>query len=67
MARETAKTVRSEYVRGAAIAEMLDISLRTLYRKVSRGELPPPVHIGNGTSRWCLGEVEAYLARMRAR
>jgi excisionase family DNA binding protein len=67
MARENVMTTRIEYVRGRAIAEMLDVSLRTVYRKVAKGELPQPVHIGSGTTRWRLSDVQAHLDRIQPR
>lgn len=59
--------VSRQYLRGTAVAEMLDISVRTLYRKVSRGEFPAPVRIGVGTSRWRMSDVEACLNRPQGR
>ena len=54
-------------LRASSVAEMLDISTRTLYRKVSRGEFPGPLRIGQGTTRWRLRDVEAYLDQGRPR
>ena len=48
-------------LRATAVAKLLDISTRTLYRKVSKGEFPGPLRIGQGTSRWRLHDIEAYL------
>ncbi len=50
-------------VRRQKVAEMLDISTRTLSRKVARGEFPKPIRIGKGTTRWRLRDIEAYLGR----
>ena len=54
-------------VRGREVAEMLDISLRTLYRKVAKGEFPGPIRIGEGTTRWRLRDVQIWLDGRKAR
>jgi predicted DNA-binding transcriptional regulator AlpA len=61
------RNVNREYVRGQTIADMLDISVRTLYRRVAAGDLPGPVRIGRGTSRWRLGDVIAHIERRQSR
>ena len=43
------------------LAEMLSISVRTLWRLVSAGELVGPIKIG-GNTRWRLDEVRAWIA-----
>lgn len=57
----------TQCVRAQDLAEMLAISVRTLYRKVARGEFPAPVRIGKGTTRWRMRDVQAYLDGRRAR
>ena len=43
------------------LAEMLDISVRTLWRLRSAGKLPPALKVG-GCVRWRLAEVQAWIA-----
>ena len=43
------------------LAEMLDISVRTLWRLRSAGKLPPALKVG-GCVRWRLAEVRAWIA-----
>jgi predicted DNA-binding transcriptional regulator AlpA len=57
----------AEYLKSRTVARMLDISTRTLYRKVASGEFPRPVRIGRGTTRWRLRDIEAHLAKLKAR
>lgn len=45
-----------------SLAEVLDVSPRTLRRMVSRFELPPGVKLG-ARKVWTAGEVLAYLER----
>ena len=61
--RKVAEPRPAEFLKVRRLAEMLDISTRTLYRKVARGEFPKPVRIGKGTTRWRLRDIEAYLVR----
>jgi predicted DNA-binding transcriptional regulator AlpA len=54
-------------VKAPRVAELLDISVRTLYRKVASGDFPKPVRIGKGTTRWRMRDIESFLNRKRAR
>lgn len=38
----------------------------TLYRGIKTGKYPPPVKIGQATSRWVRGECETALRKMIA-
>ena len=42
------------------LAEMLQISTRTLWRLLSAGKLITPVHIG-GSTRWRLEQVRKWI------
>ncbi|WP_350339833.1 helix-turn-helix transcriptional regulator [Pararhizobium gei] len=44
------------------IAEMLQLTRRSVYLKVRRGELPEPLKNGR-TSRWRAEEIEALFSR----
>lgn len=41
-------------------AGMLNVSTRTLWRLLSKGELPEPIRIG-GSTRWRLDEVQRWI------
>lgn len=43
------------------LADRLDCSVRSLYRMLQRGHLPPPVRIGTRTVRWKLTDVLAFI------
>ena len=44
------------------VAEMLNVSERTLWRLLSAGKLPQPVRIGRNT-RWRAAEVREWVER----
>lgn len=44
------------------LAAMLDISIRTIWRRRSDGSLPPPVQIG-GSVRWRLADIRQWIAQ----
>ena len=44
------------------LAEMLQVSKRTLWRLLSAGQLPPPVRVG-GSVRWRFQEVQNWINR----
>lgn len=44
------------------LAELLDISIRTLWRLRAAGKLPAPVRLG-GSVRWRAQEVRAWIER----
>jgi excisionase family DNA binding protein len=43
------------------VAELLDISIRTLWRLRAAGKLPAPIHLG-GSVRWRTRDIEAWIA-----
>lgn len=42
------------------LAQLLDISIRTLWRLRAAGKLPAPVRLG-GSVRWRVDEVQAWI------
>lgn len=49
------------YLSRERLAEMLDISTRTIDRRVDEGKLPPPdLYVGR-QPRWKLATIEAWL------
>ena len=49
-------------ISAAELAEMMQISERTLWRLQSAGKLPRPVRIGRST-RWRLEEIREWIER----
>ena len=54
--------VAPKLINAEELAQMLDISERTLWRLLSGHKLPEPVRIGRNT-RWRLAEVTAWIER----
>ena len=48
-------------ISAAELAELLNVSTRTLWRLLSAGKLIKPIKIG-GSTRWRLEEVQAWIA-----
>lgn len=48
------------------VAVRLSICTRTVWRKVARGDLPPPVRLGRRLPRWRSGDLARYIARLGA-
>ncbi len=48
-------------ITAAQLADMLSVSLRTLWRMRSGGRLPNPVRLG-GAVRWRLEEIKQWIA-----
>lgn len=64
--QETQQALQSETARPLSIsvetlAEMLDISPRSVWRRLSCGEMIEPVRIGTSV-RWRLSDAEAWVA-----
>lgn len=55
------ETVRQLLISVEALAEILGISPRSVWRRLSCGEMIEPVRIGNSV-RWRLREVEEWVA-----
>ena len=47
------------------VAELLGVHPRTVWRLVSSGDLPEPIHIGPKIVRWRLVDLEAHLGASR--
>ena len=44
-----------------ALAEMLSISVRTVWRLRSAGKLPQPVTVGSSSIRWKWSDVQLFI------
>ena len=58
MSTETA----TKLINAEELAQMLDVSERTLWRLLSGGKVPQPVRIGRNT-RWRLTEVAEWIEK----
>jgi predicted DNA-binding transcriptional regulator AlpA len=52
---------------GHDVAALLQISRRTLFRKVAMREVPAPVRIGTGTLRWRRKDIITFLNGLKPR
>jgi len=59
---ETGSAAR--YLSVGKVAELLDVSSRTVWRLVAEGVLPKPVVLGKQLRRWRLADVEARLGEL---
>jgi excisionase family DNA binding protein len=48
------------------VADRLSISVRTVYRLVARGVLPPPVRFNRKLVRWKRSDIDRYIASLSA-
>jgi predicted DNA-binding transcriptional regulator AlpA len=53
--------IQPDFITAKQLALKLQISKRTLWRKLSAGDLPSPVRVG-GIVRWRLVDVEQWIA-----
>ena len=52
-------------LRATQVAELLNLSLRSLWTYVGQGRVPAPIHIGRST-RWKRSDIDAWLAQEKA-
>jgi prophage regulatory protein len=62
MKTEMVSQRRASLINAQELAQMLSVSTRTLWRLLSKGELPTPVRLG-GSVRWRLDEVRSWIDR----
>ncbi|MFO1501425.1 MAG: helix-turn-helix domain-containing protein [Verrucomicrobiota bacterium] len=59
-------TQRTEQLVSVSLAaSRLDISLRSLYRLIAHGELPPPLKVGR-SSKLCQSDLDTYVQRLKS-
>lgn len=56
----------SGYISCSTLAAALETSLTTVWRWSKSGRLPKPHRLGEGTTRWRVGEVRAALSKLAA-
>lgn len=54
------------FVSARSLAAWLGVSQVTIWRWAKTGKLPAPRKLGEGTTRWNVGEVRAALASLAA-
>lgn len=59
-------TIIDPLLKAREVADMLRISIPSLYRRISDGTIPPPIKLGH-LSRWSRAEVMAALAKAKGR
>lgn len=52
-----------ELIRPNKLAELLDISIPTLYRMINEGELPPKVAISKRAVGWKRSQIEDWIEK----
>lgn len=55
------KRGKVDFLKVDGVAEMLDCSVRSVYRLADAGKLPRPVRLG-GMVRWNRAELESWVA-----
>ncbi|HQM50459.1 MAG TPA: helix-turn-helix domain-containing protein [Candidatus Hydrogenedentes bacterium] len=55
------KRGKVDFLKVDGVAEMLDCSVRSVYRLADAGKLPRPVRLG-GMVRWNSADLEAWVA-----
>jgi prophage regulatory protein len=58
--KQTERTVECELINANQLAELLNISERTLYRLKSIGQLPVPIVLG-ASVRWRLSAIRQWI------
>jgi prophage regulatory protein len=56
---------KQRFVRSAAVAERLAVSVRTLWRMVREGRFPAPIRYNRKLVRWPESVVDAWLEAER--
>lgn len=48
------------FLKDIEVAIRYNISRSTIWRWVKNGQFPQPIKIGEGSTRWCLGDLEVW-------
>ena len=51
-----------ELLTAEAVADILNVSIRTIWRMIERGQLPEPVRFNRKLVRWRRADVTAWVA-----
>lgn len=52
----------SQLLTARQVGELMSVSTRTIWRMLSREQLPEPIRIGSRLTRWRLADIETFLA-----
>jgi predicted DNA-binding transcriptional regulator AlpA len=52
-----------QYLSDKSVAERYDTSRQTIWRWAREGDLPAPIKLSNGTTRWKLSDLQAWEAK----
>jgi predicted DNA-binding transcriptional regulator AlpA len=58
---DNAATPTPRFLRARRLAQMLDVSIATIWRWTAAGRLPAPRRLGPNTVAWDIAEVEQAL------
>lgn len=61
-----ARSPQVQYLTDRALAARFAVARTTVWRWLSEGLLPAPVHLTPGTTRWRLADIEAFEAQRLA-
>lgn len=61
MPNQLSRNNQSQMIDVREVATILSISTRSVWRLVSRGELPQPIRFGRNV-RWRCADIEAWIA-----
>jgi excisionase family DNA binding protein len=65
MAAGRSRAVPLDLLTPREVARMLHISVKTLYRLVRAGTVPPPIRLTTRTARWRLEDIARFLRQPR--
>jgi prophage regulatory protein len=55
---------RKRFLRRAQVEDMTGLACTTIYRKMSEGAFPRPVHLSRSSVRWIEADVLAWMDRI---
>ena len=53
---------RPTYLNVGEVADMIDVSIDTIWRWTRNGSFPAPIKLGARTTRWTLSEIQNWAA-----
>ena len=52
-----------QFLKIGAVEQKVGLKKSEIYKRISRGDFPEPIHLGRKSSVWVDEEVEAWMAR----
>jgi predicted DNA-binding transcriptional regulator AlpA len=62
----TEQSTNEQLISLPAAAAKLDVSLRSFYRLIALGDLPPPVRVGRRASKMLKSDLDGYVQKLKA-